>query len=210
MKIHKPLYLSEYRPVTELKVKVNDIKKAKYDAVDIHGHFGEFYSSLYSNEPFTPEMIDRAVAEIKSCGIKAMVNLDGFWDGFKGITLNGINNVLKKHRDFFYNFVSVNIFDIDSPGFEKSVIDHLKKAKDLGFCGIKIWKHLSLMIKDENGSFVLGKGIRADDKRLRVIWETAASLELPVLIHIGDPKAFFKPVDGKNERYEQLLSHPEW
>lgn len=206
----RPLYLSEYRPVSELKVKSHDISYPKYPVIDIHGHFGAFYSAIYSDKPRDKKMIDETVNELKSCGIRAMVNLDGFWDGFMGITLDKINKTLLHHQDFLYNFVSVDISMIDQPGFEKSVFDHLKKAKDMGFYGIKIWKHLSLMIKDDKGEYIPGKGIRADDKRLMVIWETAAALELPVLIHIGDPKAFFKPVDCHNERYEQLLLHPEW
>ena len=33
---------------------------------------------------------------------------------------------------------------------------------------------------------------------------------MPVLAHIADPVAFFKPVNGRNERYEELLHHPDW
>jgi predicted TIM-barrel fold metal-dependent hydrolase len=31
-----------------------------------------------------------------------------------------------------------------------------------------------------------------------------------VLIHTADPAAFFRPVDERNERLEELLAHPEW
>jgi predicted TIM-barrel fold metal-dependent hydrolase len=31
-----------------------------------------------------------------------------------------------------------------------------------------------------------------------------------VLIHTGDPLAFFEPIDPSNERLEELLGHPEW
>ena len=29
-------------------------------------------------------------------------------------------------------------------------------------------------------------------------------------IHISDPTAFFLPIDGSNERYEELQRHPDW
>ena len=33
---------------------------------------------------------------------------------------------------------------------------------------------------------------------------------LPILIHTGDPKAFFDPPTEENERYEELSAHPSW
>ena len=34
--------------------------------------------------------------------------------------------------------------------------------------------------------------------------------DLPVAIHIGDPEAFFLPIDRFNERFEELNAHPDW
>ncbi len=42
------------------------------------------------------------------------------------------------------------------------------------------------------------------------MWETAASLKMPVAIHVSDPQAFFLPIDRFNERYEELHAHPDW
>ena len=33
---------------------------------------------------------------------------------------------------------------------------------------------------------------------------------IPVAIHVTDPEAFFHPVDATNERYEELMNHPDW
>ncbi len=30
------------------------------------------------------------------------------------------------------------------------------------------------------------------------------------MVHIGDPEAFFLPIDANNERYEELAAHPDW
>jgi predicted TIM-barrel fold metal-dependent hydrolase len=35
-------------------------------------------------------------------------------------------------------------------------------------------------------------------------------LSLPVMIHAGDPAAFFQPLDAYNERWEELQAHPDW
>jgi predicted TIM-barrel fold metal-dependent hydrolase len=42
------------------------------------------------------------------------------------------------------------------------------------------------------------------------VFETAGELGLPVLIHTADPIAFFEPLDGHNERLDDLASNPEW
>ena len=36
------------------------------------------------------------------------------------------------------------------------------------------------------------------------------ALGMPVAIHVGDPKAFWKPVTPDNERWDELRVHPEW
>jgi predicted TIM-barrel fold metal-dependent hydrolase len=42
------------------------------------------------------------------------------------------------------------------------------------------------------------------------MWDACGRLGLPVAIHVGDPEAFFLPIDRFNERYEELGAHPDW
>ncbi len=49
-----------------------------------------------------------------------------------------------------------------------------------------------------------------DDLRFDPIWSKCAELKIPVEIHVGDPAAFFTPLDKDNERYEELQDHPDW
>lgn len=207
----RALYLYEYQPESELIVKEHFLHKPKFSAIDAHGHFGGIYSDIYRTTYHNTRVdVHQAVAELKQHGIRRVVNLDGFWTGFMALELEKVLDSLQDYEDFFINFVSVDTRDVDNPDFEKKTVYHLNHAKDLGFAGIKLFKHVSLMVEKGPYNFVPGRNIRIDDKRLKVIWETAAGLNMPVLIHIGDPKAFFKPVDGRNERYEELLNYPDW
>lgn len=52
--------------------------------------------------------------------------------------------------------------------------------------------------------------MRVDDERFAPIFENAAELGMAVMFHTADPAAFFKPIDGRDERYEQLAAHAEW
>lgn len=63
--------------------------------------------------------------------------------------------------------------------------------------GLKIWKPLELSVRDEEGALV-----PVDDPRLDPIWATSGEL--------ADPVAFFRPLDGHNDRWEELHAHPEW
>jgi predicted TIM-barrel fold metal-dependent hydrolase len=48
------------------------------------------------------------------------------------------------------------------------------------------------------------------DPRLDDLWHAAGELGIPVLIHVADPVAFFRPLDRFNERYDELRAHPDW
>jgi predicted TIM-barrel fold metal-dependent hydrolase len=54
-----------------------------------------------------------------------------------------------------------------------------------------------------------GTRLKVDDPELDPIWETCARLNVPVLIHIAEPAAFFEPLDFHNERYLELSLYPD-
>ena len=54
-----------------------------------------------------------------------------------------------------------------------------------------------------------GSLLTVDDPWLEPIWKTAGELNMPVVIHTGDPKAFWEPVNADNERHEELLRASE-
>src|SRR5439155_7109361 len=56
---------------------------------------------------------------------------------------------------------------------------------------------------------ISGPLVKVDDKRFDGMWEACGSLGIPVAIHVSDPEAFFLPIDGFNERFEELNNHPE-
>jgi predicted TIM-barrel fold metal-dependent hydrolase len=78
-------------------------------------------------------------------------------------------------------------------------------CKAAGGKGLKIFKYLGLGLTDDSGALV-----PVDDARLDPLFDAAGELGLPVLIHSGDPKAFFEPNTPNNERYDELRVHPGW
>jgi predicted TIM-barrel fold metal-dependent hydrolase len=94
---------------------------------------------------------------------------------------------------------------IGTEGFERTILHGVHDAAGEGAAGIKIWKNLGLRLRDAEGRL-----LRVDDPRLDVLWDAASEAEMPVFIHVGDPKAFFQPRDSSNERYRELSEHPDW
>ncbi|MDF2686591.1 MAG: amidohydrolase [Clostridia bacterium] len=190
------LLLSDYIPRSELKVEEHITETPKFPVIDVHGHYG----SVMKDE--SPE---KAIADtidfLKKYGIRRAVNLDGH----NGEIQERVLRRSKPYGDFFITFASIDVKRVDDEDFDSYVKETLKKSKANGIKGIKCWKSFGLGSKDMNGKY-----LRPDDKRYNVLWETAAELELPVLIHIADPIAFFHPTDRYNERLEQLIKHPDW
>jgi predicted TIM-barrel fold metal-dependent hydrolase len=87
---------------------------------------------------------------------------------------------------------------------ERAAVE-LEMAVKAGARGLKIWKDFGLRVKDSSG-----KLIPVDSPRLDPVWARAGELGVPVLIHVGDPVAFFQPLDESNERWDELQRSPEW
>ena len=89
--------------------------------------------------------------------------------------------------------------------FPEWAAKRLHVQKERGAQGLKIWKPFGLHVTDHSNKLV-----KVDEARLGPIWETAGELDLPVVIHVADPVAFFDPIDETNERWEELGNHPDW
>jgi predicted TIM-barrel fold metal-dependent hydrolase len=103
-------------------------------------------------------------------------------------------------------FTNLDWSGFGAPGWTEREVARLERAKAAGAAGLKIFKSLGLTIPDP----ATGKLLRVDDARLAPIFEAAGRLGLPVAIHTGDPKAFFRPDGPDNERHAELALHPNW
>jgi uncharacterized protein len=116
-----------------------------------------------------------------------------------------IDEMVKPHPGRFLVFVQIDWSKIDDPDFSREMVAQLDDGVRRGARGLKILKDLGLGVRDKSG-----KLIAVDDPRLDPVWEECGRLGIPVFIHVTDPEAFFHPVDNRNERYEELIEHPDW
>ncbi len=94
---------------------------------------------------------------------------------------------------------------VNQPSYGREVAAKLQVAKAAGCLGVKFFKQFGLEYLDSRG-----QPLRINDRRFDPIWKACGELEMPVLIHVADPAAFFLPTDSTNERWEELARHPEW
>lgn len=192
--------LQKFRPRSKLVTKRTPVEKPRFPAVDAHNHLGEEFGGGWDRRPVS-ELLD----QLDVVGIIRYVDLDGGWG----------EEILDAHLDHFkqpaperfmvFGGVDWNRWQDYGEGFPEWAAGRLRVQKNRGAQGLKIWKGLGLQVKDPDGRLV-----EVDDRRLDPIWQAAGELDLPVVIHVADPVAFFDPVDEVNERWEELCNHPDW
>jgi predicted TIM-barrel fold metal-dependent hydrolase len=190
--------LEAYRPRSRLRLPVTRVNRPAFPVVDAHNHLGS---------PFGGEWATRSPAELvevlDASGVEMLVDLDG-----------GQGSALERHLERWSTLVPGRVrvfaglaYDVwaTDPDFGESEARALRRSVQAGAVGLKVWKRLGLTARDPSGRLV-----PVDDSRLDPLWESAAALRIPVVIHIADPIAFFEPLDATNERWEELNRHPDW
>lgn len=194
------MLLGDYKPRSAMTTKTTSVLKPRFPVIDAHNHLGDPFGGGWDKKP-----ISKLLDNLDEANVETYVDLDGGWG----------EDILHRHLDYFKAAAPerFRVFGgVDWPKwadhgnrFPEWAAERLRLQAARGAEGLKIWKPFGLHVKDHNGMLV-----RVDDERLDPIWQTAGELSLPVLIHVADPVAFFWPLDGHNERYEELQAHPDW
>jgi hypothetical protein len=193
--------IEEYSPISTLRVSENPIKNSKYPFIDVHSHHWNM----------AVQDLSGIVEEMDDLNMKFMINLSGSgYATFLGkqslMDLNlskSLKNVKENFPSRFGVFVNLDLKKIDNKDFVSNSVKILQNAVKDGAIGLKIYKDLGLTLKDSNGVRV-----KVDDKRLSPIWNACGELNIPVLIHSGEPSPFFDPIDKYNERWLHARQKP--
>jgi len=192
----KTLLLKDFQPISMLHAPEHQVDRAKFYVIDVHNHVND---AMGIDEHMPPQ---RVVEVMDHTNVKIVVILTGMW----GAKLQHvIDEMVKPYPGRFIVFTQIDWSKIDDPNFSQEMVTQLDDAVARGARGLKQLKDLGLSIRDKSGKLVA-----IDDPRLDPIWEECGRLGIPVSIHSTDPEAFFHPVDAHNERYEELIEHPDW
>lgn len=184
-------------------------QKAAFPVIDAHNH-------LWGD--WQVEKVVRTMDEtgiVSYCDLTSNVHIEFAGGGYvitPGNISDFFSHFVEKYPNRFYGFTMANfarsanepLFD-DVDVFLEECIQILREHVAAGAKGLKILKELGLHHRDSKG-----KLINVDDPRLAPIWEEAAKLDIPVLIHQADPSGFFEPLTPENEHYDSLSKYPSW
>lgn len=196
--------LRNFEPTPELKVAKTDLKRAKFQVIDVHTHMGRRLRGDVN-------AIEKYVRVMDTNNIAVSISLDSKL-GSEEDHLKFIGKYKKRLASFVYidfrgggKNSKPKTWACNQVGFVRTCVEQLKVAKTKGIIGVKFFKSFGLRVKNADGTLT-----KIDDPRFDPIWKTCGELGFPVIMHTADPTAFFKPIDGKNERWEELSRHPEW
>ncbi|GLC25572.1 amidohydrolase family protein [Roseisolibacter agri] len=185
----------DYRPRSTLVTAEHKVPRAKYAAVDFHGH-------PTGGALDTPEALARLVAQMDSLNLGVMVaanNVSG--DALKRTIASIQASPVARNRVRVLTGID---FRNVGPGWAEKAIAQLEADVAAGAVGVgEIGKGLGLSIKKADGS-----RLRIDDPALDPVWAACARLKLPVFIHTADPQEFWQPIDYQNERWLELALFP--
>jgi predicted TIM-barrel fold metal-dependent hydrolase len=201
------MYFEEYDPPSSLVVPQHPLTKAKYPFIDVHNHQWNM----------SKENLAEVITEMDKLNMAVMVNLSG--RGFTRVETEpgkfeyrmkdsqflkeSIKNVSELKPGRFIIFTNIDFYDFGEEGWIERTLIELEDDVKSGANGLKIYKNLGLTLKDNKGNRV-----PTDDTRLDPIWQKCAELQIPVLIHTGEPFQFWLPKDKNNERWLELKQKP--
>jgi predicted TIM-barrel fold metal-dependent hydrolase len=183
--------IEEYDPVSTLVVPQNPRPRSKFPFIDIHAH----------QRNAGAEDAQKLVAAMDRINMAVMVNLSG---GTGDTLKNNLQTLRSAGAKRFMAFANIDLRGIDEPDFGARAARQLEEDVKNGAVGLKIFKNLGMFLTDKSG-----KRVPTDDPRLDPIWWKAGELGIPVLIHTGEPVAFWSPVDKSNERWLELNQFPD-
>jgi uncharacterized protein len=183
-----PPSILDYRPRSTLVTPQHAVPKARFPAIDIHGHPPALTSQ---------ETINRVVAAMDALNLRVMVSADNS----SGDRLTRVLTALtaSPHKNRFRVLAGIDFRNV-GPGWADRAVRQLEADIRAGAVGVgEIPKSFGLSIQKPDGS-----RLKIDDPELDPLWEAFARLDVPVFIHTAEPQEFFQPLDYHNERWLEL------
>jgi len=193
----RDLPLRAYRPRQMARRELTQLAAVPpHPMIDAHNHLGRWLTGTWS----VPDA-GALVGLMDELGVEATVNLDGMWGEELDANLDRYD---RAYPGRFATFAQWDRASFARDGWA-ALGAQIADAFARGARGLKVWKDLGLHLRDASGDLVM-----PDDARLDPVWDAVAAAGRPVTIHVGDPAAFFEPLDERNERLEELLENPDW
>ena len=186
-----PLTVEEYSPRSTLVVDEHPVPRAKYPVIDVHSHHRSPSQRRWAE----------IVPEMDALNLQVLVNLSG---GSGAGLRRGVTTIRESPEpDRMVFFANLDFGRGVYPGFGEDAATQLEQDIAAGAVGLKFFKNFGIDVRDQDG-----QRVPVDHPELDPVFEMCARLDIPVLIHVGEPSEFYQPVDQFNERWLELTLLP--
>ena len=179
---HEAILLKDYLPVSIYETPATDIKKARFNVIDMHSH----------SYPNSETELDDWIITMDKAGIKKTIILTyAYGDKFDSLV-----SVYSRHKDRFELWCGFDYSTYNDKDFPEKAVKELErcykngargigelgdKGKGLFYCQPSAW------------------GMHPDDERMVPLFAKCAELKLPVNIHVAEPKWMYEKMDASND-----------
>jgi predicted TIM-barrel fold metal-dependent hydrolase len=190
-----PPSILDYRPRSTLVTPEHPVPRAKYPAIDFHGHPRGYLGST--------DQLAELGALLDDLNVRMMIAANSM----SGEELREAVATIAASptmKDRVRVLTGIDFRDV-GPGWAERAVAQLEADVAAGAVGVgEIGKGFGLSARKADGT-----RLRLDDADLDPVWEACARLGIPVFIHTADPQEFFRDsIDYTNERWLELALFP--
>ncbi len=177
------LLLKDYRPQSIYQIPQTSVTRAKFPMIDMHTH-------VYAK---TRAQIDAWIKTMDEVGIDKCIVLTGT----TGADFDNTYKMYAPYLDRFELWCGFDYTGYDKPGFGPAAVEELERCYRVGARGVG-------ELGDKGKGLFYSKptkawGMHLDDPKMDPLLEKCAELNMPINIHVADPKWMYEPMDATND-----------
>ena len=176
------ILLEDYRPVSIYNTQKTEVNKAMFPVIDMHSH----------PDAESIEEIRNWLRIMDEVGIQKSIVMT-YAHGEK---FDSLAQLYGQYPDRFELWCGVDYRGYDQPGFPESAIRELKRCYEKGARGVG-------ELGDKGKGLFYSQppawGMHPDDPRMIPFFKECAELNMPVNIHVADPKWMYEKMDSTND-----------
>ncbi|HEY3235365.1 MAG TPA: amidohydrolase family protein [Polyangiaceae bacterium] len=163
---------------------------------DAHAH-------LPADDPAGLEVLSEF--DLKVLNISIGLDARGDWRKKPPFPADRYRDLGQRHPERFRWCTSFDLPRFDDPGYVERVIEQLDQDFSAGAIACKVWKNIGMEARTPEGDFVM-----VDHPILEPIFRHLEKLDRVLILHIGEPRACWEPLNESSPHYEYYRDNPEW
>jgi predicted TIM-barrel fold metal-dependent hydrolase len=177
------LLLKDYHPQSIYQIPQTSVTRAKFPIIDMHTH-------VYAK---TPAQIATWIKTMDEVGVDKCIVLTGT----TGQAFDAICAQYARHLDRFELWCGFDYSGYDQADFGPAAVKELERCYRMGARGVG-------ELGDKGKGLFYSKptkawGMHLDDPRMDSLLEKCGELNMPINIHVADPKWMYEPMDARND-----------